>query len=284
MSDSDQRVHLQIVGAGPAGLSAALAARALGAEVVVYEKRHDVGARFHGDFQGLENWSQGRDVLAELEQHGIGADFVHTPVYESYLLVNDGCGTVATCLFRDFHRERHYLERTVEFFREHAGLRWRTARRFGGSGNYGRVQGAAIGARLYAGEAAGFQDALFGFGLRYALISGHLAGRAHARGRPSDFGQAWRARLASFNAAGVANRWLYARLGDTGRRMILVRGVAGRDPRRVLNRLYRPARWKSAFARLIPSASLVEHERVSAECDCTWCRCQREHGSARVTG
>jgi flavin-dependent dehydrogenase len=132
--------------------------------------------------------------LAELEQHGIGADFVHTPVYESYLLVNDGCGTVATCLFRDFHRERHYLERTVEFFREHAGLRWRTARRFGGSGNYGRVQGAAIGARLYVGEAAGFQDALFGFGLRYALISGHLAGRAYARGHPSDFEQAWRGR------------------------------------------------------------------------------------------
>lgn len=45
-------------------------------------------------------------------------------------------------------------------------------------GNYDHVQQPIIGPRMYVGEAAGFQDALFGFGLRYALTSGHLAGRA----------------------------------------------------------------------------------------------------------
>ena len=53
---------VEMVGAGPAGLSAALAARASGADVVVYEKRSDVGQRFHGDFQGLENWTHEGDV------------------------------------------------------------------------------------------------------------------------------------------------------------------------------------------------------------------------------
>lgn len=71
---------LDVVGAGPAGLSAALAARQRGVEVTVYEKRPDVGLRFHGDFQGLENWTSRTDVLAELEASGIETNFAHTPI------------------------------------------------------------------------------------------------------------------------------------------------------------------------------------------------------------
>jgi flavin-dependent dehydrogenase len=373
---------VHIVGAGPAGLSAALAARGCGAVVVVHEKHRDVGARFHGDFQGLENWSRDEDVLAELGRQGIAADFDHTPVYEivcfdsagvahrlsstcpifylvrrgpesgsldhglktqaaeagvtirfddrlehlegpgviaegphradviaagyvfetemasgcyavlsdrlapsgySYLLVDGGRGTVAACLFRDFHQERLYVERTVEFFRDHAGLRWHRARRFGGTGNFGRVGTTTGGPRLYAGEAAAFQDALFGFGLRYALVSGHFAGRAAARGRSDEF-TVGQARLATLSAAGLANRWLYDRLGEVGRRLVLAHVVAGRDPRRVLGRLYRPALWKSALAQVIPGPAPLPPEGASPDCNCTWCRCRRERAPAEVTG
>jgi flavin-dependent dehydrogenase len=41
--------------AGPAGLAAALTLARAGVLTVVHEIRHDVGARFHGDFQGIEN-------------------------------------------------------------------------------------------------------------------------------------------------------------------------------------------------------------------------------------
>lgn len=374
---------VHIVGAGPAGLSAALAARGCGAEVVVHEMRHDVGGRFHGDFQGLENWTRDEDVLAELAQQGIAADFEHTPVREivcfdasgaaqrlsstrpifylvrrgpergsldhglkmqaaaasvtirfddrlehlegpgviaggphradviaagyifetdmangcyaaisdrlapsgySYLLVEGGRGTVAACLFGDFHQERLYVERTVAFFRDSAGLRWVRAQRFGGTGNFGQVRAATRGPHLYAGEAAAFQDALFGFGLRYALVSGHLAGRAVARGRPEEFGPEWQARLAALNSAGLANRWLYRRLGEPGRQLILAHLVARRDSRRVLGRLYRPARWKRALARLILARPSLPPERSSPDCDCTWCRCQRERPLAEAAG
>lgn len=362
---------LEIVGAGPSGLSAALAARACGAMVTVHEKRADVGARFHGDFQGLENWTSSTDVLAELEHIGIRTDFGHTPVYEivcfdpngaahslqsptpifylvrrgreagtldqalkkqaleagvtlqfgkrrrqitnggvvaegphradviaagyvfetdmangcyaavsdrlapagySYLLIDQGRGTVATCLFDRFHDERQYLAATVDFFEREVGLRWRNARRFGGSGNYQSVQNAVVGERCYVGEAAGFQDALFGFGLRYALISGHLAGRAGGAGEAYDRG--WRARLQGLNAASVCNRRLYRRLGDRGRRWLLEQAVAGRDPRQVLQRIYAPARWKSAIAGWRSGRPLLR-ERARSDCDCTWCRCRK---------
>ena len=63
-------------------MSAALAARARGATVTVYEARSDADARFHGDFQGLENWTSETDVIAKLANLGIRADFSYTPVHK----------------------------------------------------------------------------------------------------------------------------------------------------------------------------------------------------------
>ncbi len=373
---------LDIVGAGPSGLSAALAARALGVEVTVYEKRADAGARFHGDFQGLENWTSRIDVLAELEAIGIQTNFAHTPIYEvvclsvdgsahtvratepifyllrrgsepgtldhalkaqaleagiqirfgerqrqiidagvvaegphradviaagfvfdtdmangcyatvsdrlapggySYLLVDRGRGTVATCMFRGFHDERQHLDATVEFFQRAVGLRWQAAHRFGGSGNYQCVRTTRIGTHCHVGESAGFQDALFGFGLRYALTSGHLAGRSLAEG--NDFDQAWRTRLAGLNSTSLFNRWLYERLGDWGRRAFLKHAMAGRDPRRMLGRIYAPTRWKTRAAARLPDTPTTRRPHPRADCDCTWCRCYRDgcaaaHGGA----
>ncbi len=365
---------LEIVGAGPSGLSAALVASAQGAAVTVYEKRPEVGVRFHGDFQGLENWTSPTDVLAELENCGIQPSFEHTPVYEivcfdangiehhakasapifylvrrgaepgtvdqalktqaltagidirfnqrqrtlpgggivaegphradaiaagyvfetdmadgcyvavakrlapsgySYLLIHQGRGTVATCLFEDFHRERHYLEETVAFFKDKVGLHWQTAKPFGGSGNFDRVRHAAIGNRLYCGEAAGFQDALFGFGLRYAFLSGHMAGRA--KGSASVYEQAWQSRLSALNSSSLFNRWFYTRLGDRGRNFVIRNSVARGDPRHMLSRIYAPAWWKSLSARWLPGPGKLTNKHLHEGCDCTWCRCHREN-------
>ncbi len=365
--------RVEIVGAGPAGLSAALAAHAQGAAVQVYEKRPDIGARFHGDFQGLENWTSNTDVLAELEQLGIRTSFTHIPVYEivifdsmgqpytaraadpllylvrrgstpgtldraleiqardagitihlserrrrikdggvvaegphradviasgyvfetdmadacygaisdqlapqgySYLLVSQGRGTVATCLFDEFHDERRFLENTVNFFQQAAGLRWQSAKRFGGSGNYHDVKTAVNRNRLYVGESAGFQDALFGFGLRYALISGYLAGSTY--GSAKAYEGAWRTRLSGLNTASIFNRWFYSKLGDQGRRVILQRVLRSRDARQLLHDIYRPTVWKTLVARCLPTQKFPRTVKPPDGCDCTWCRCYRD--------
>ena len=333
---------IEISGAGPAGLTAALAAVAAGRRARVYERRADVGARFHGDFQGLENWTVTTDVLEELAGLGVAVDFEHLPVHEvvvfdprarprsfrsqrplyylvrrgsqpgsldhalklqaqtagvelrfghtapsplrtgivtvgprradaiaagylfetdmadgayaavsdrlapkgyAYLLVWNGRGTVATCMFEGFAHAWRYVARTVAFFEEHVGLRMRAPRRFGGTGNFFIPRSVRRGEVLYAGEAAGMQDPLFGFGIRYAMVSGAQAGRALALGRPEHYERQWRRRLRPAHETGVVQRWIYERLGDRGYQAVMARYPQGRDVRDWLHRAYRP-RWR----------------------------------------
>lgn len=56
----------------------------------VYERRAENGARFHGDFQELEHWSQQLDVLEELRSFGLDLTFEHTPFRECVFFDPDG--------------------------------------------------------------------------------------------------------------------------------------------------------------------------------------------------
>lgn len=69
----------RVLGAGPAGLAAAIVLARAGHTVEVFERREDCGARFGGDLQGLESFSDGTSVLDELRQVGIDTDFLHKP-------------------------------------------------------------------------------------------------------------------------------------------------------------------------------------------------------------
>ncbi len=62
--------EIHILGAGLSGLAAATLLARSGKEVHVHELRKDSGARFDGDFQGIENWTGDTDFFDELEEWG----------------------------------------------------------------------------------------------------------------------------------------------------------------------------------------------------------------------
>ena len=72
---------VKILGAGPAGLAAAITLARHGRAVQVFERKRDCGARFLGDLQGLENWSETKDVVAEFRNFGLVINFDCDPVH-----------------------------------------------------------------------------------------------------------------------------------------------------------------------------------------------------------
>ncbi len=268
---------IEIVGAGPAGLVAAITLQKAGFQAKVYEAHKDVGLRFHGDFQGIENWSQQEDVIDQLQKMGITVNFRCAPFYGgkvygpnrecvevraemplfylvqrgpaedsidqglkaqalaagveivfnrrieklegraitatgpkgadaiargmifetdlpdqtiailddrmapggyAYLLVHQGLATMATCLFREYGLEKECFERMQDAFHSMLSFKMENAREFGGFGNFFLRGGEEHGQHLYVGESAGFQDFLWGFGMRYAMTSGYLSAQS----------------------------------------------------------------------------------------------------------
>lgn len=370
------RAHT-VIGAGPAGLAAAITFAAGGQSVRVLERHTSVGHRFHGDMQGLENWSDERDVLERIRSLGIGTSFAYrgfdeVTFYDSrlrgvtartsrplfylvrrgpgadtldgallrqardagvdvrfgqaarsagpgtvvatgprtahaiaagfvfetelpdqahaivrpglapggygYLLVWDGRATVATCMFRDLKGWRSARDATVAAFgRLVPGLRLHDPRPFGGYGAvFAPTRYTDAHDRLYAGEAAGLQDAEWGFGMLTALQSGVLAARCRLGG--TSYAAEAHAQFDRRRAAGLANRAVF----DTLPRWVddaVLRLDGGRaDLASRMRRHWAPSHVKSGLAprvvrRYSRSAELPGHDCSDASCLCLLCAC-----------
>jgi len=193
----------------------------------------------------------------------------------AYLLIRRGRGVIATCLFDDFHNENYYLAQTLEFFNSTVGFTMRHQRRFGGVGNFSVPDTARKGKLLYVGESVGFQDAFAGFGMRYALLSGHLAARALLAGKPQSYDSLWRQRFGAQLRASVVNRYLYAKLGSSVRRVLAERIAGLSGVRSHLKRHYAMSLIK---AMIYPFAAHAHVRQTLTSCDepgcsCTWCKC-----------
>lgn len=363
---------IQIAGAGPAGLAAAITLARAGRRVIVHEVQREVGYRFQNDLQGLENWTTERDVLDELREmelttafaqracregiafdawgeaypmrsdapifymveRGPGPGSLDTALFEqarglgvevrfgsrleqlegpgilavgpkaadaiavgyhfetdmddgfwvicdetlapqgyAYLLVMNGHGTVKSCLFSGFKQEGMYVARTVDAFRRCVGLKMRNERPHGGVGNFRIPLSAWSGRHPVAGEQAGFQDMLWGFGMRLAMRSGVLAAQSLLDG--GDYEARWRWELGPWLRASLVSRALYGSLGNRSYRWAL-RYQVGHDAREVLRRLYRPSlikRLLMPWARARYRSRRRDASCNHIDCTCIWCRC-----------
>ncbi len=304
---------IEIAGAGPAGLAAAITLARAGRPVVVHEKQREVGHRFGRDFQGLENWSAEQDVLSQLNEWGLSTEFTSLPCYDgivfdpnnnahkihsndplfyivergpnpgsldnallnqalklgvevrfnsqlrhiagsgilaagpkaadaiavgyhfetemddgywaicndrlapqgyAYLLVMNGRGTVKSCMFSDFKHEKIYVQRTVDAFQNLVGLDMKNPQAHGGTGNFYIPQSAYNGPLPQVGEQAGFQDTLWGFGMRLAISSGILAARSLLTG--DNYDTLWQRDLKPQMQTSVVNRVLFSMMSNRG--------------------------------------------------------------------
>lgn len=269
--------NIKILGAGLSGLTAAINLAKKGYKVSIYEKNKDVGMRFHGDLQGLENWSEKKDILEELKEMNVEINFDCDPFFKtifangsrdkeisskkplfylvkrgssfktfdyglkeqalklgvniyfektlspdeadivatgsvfeevpgivkgiifktntkdvaimacnnelafkgySYLLITKGYGCMCTVVFGELDKVTECFEKTKEFFVKKFNLDIQSPKSVSGVGSFSLENTFKKGNVLYVGEAAGLQDFLWGFGMRYAVTSGYLAAQS----------------------------------------------------------------------------------------------------------
>jgi flavin-dependent dehydrogenase len=311
---------LTILGAGLSGLTSAINLARGGYDVDVYEKNKDVGTRFRGDLQGLENWSARKDILEKLREMNIEVDFdcdpfsrvtltnrsrtkeivfqrplfylvkrgsfsgtidhglktqalelginIHFeetrspnevdivatgPILEevpavvkgivfktdvkdaaivlcndefafkgySYLLITKGYGCLCTVVTVDeLYRVNRCFEKTKAFFARRIGLNMQSPKEVGGVGSFSPKSVYKKGTTLYVGEAAGLQDLLWGFGMRFAVTSGYLAAQSIINNE--DYEQIAKKHFENKLKASLVNRYLWEEVASKNDYSLLI--------------------------------------------------------------
>lgn len=128
----------------------------------------------------------------------------------SYLLVAEGYGCLCTVVFHQLNRLNSCFERTIEVARRLAPLNLDDARPVGGIGSFSLGHPVQLGATRLVGEAAGFQDLLWGFGIRTAVTSGNLAAQSLLTG--SDYPKTIHDTFSAYLKASIVNRFLWEKV------------------------------------------------------------------------
>ncbi len=191
----------------------------------------------------------------------------------AYLLVINGRGTVKSCMFSDFKNEKLYVKRTVEAFEKRVGLKMQDPKPHGGYGNFRLPESAYSGRHPLVGEHAGFQDALWGFGMRLAIYSGILAAESLLCGK--DYDRLWKKELKAQIETSIVNRALYDLIDNRFYDYFLALVASRKDLHASMRKQYGPS-WMKRL--LYPWASRHYESRrkdVSCnhvDCNCIWCR------------
>lgn len=359
---------VRIAGAGPSGLAAAIALARAGLTVEVHEARKDVGARFIGDLQVIENHSAAEQVPDLLRRIGIETDFYFRPAtsatfYDargrktdvrsrspysyfvrrgpidvsldrgllrqaqrlgvavrfqsrldpagadivatgpatpdglakemtfetnasevidvyfdhrrspggySYLFILDGVATFGCAIVADFKHIDTYFEHSLAAARALHPIDMSRRQRTGYSYmNFHIKETATLNGARYVGEAGGFQDYLFGLGIRYALTTGHLAARSIIEER--DFDALWKAEFPRKAETSLANRFLYEGAGNVGLGAFIRLASLVPDFHSYLRWWHRPTWWRSAIA-LVARRAWKSNGRCLHKPGVHWCR------------
>ena len=131
----------------------------------------------------------------------------------SYLIIIDGIGLICTCLWRKQRGTDRFLNETIAWYQKHyPDIDMVPIKRVGGKGDFTINKNYFQDGRYYVGESGGLQDFMWGFGMRMAVWSGHLAAQ-DVLGN-CDYETEVRKQLMPYVKTSVANRFLMNRVGD----------------------------------------------------------------------
>ena len=131
----------------------------------------------------------------------------------SYLIIIDGVGLICTCLWRKQKGSDRFLNETIAWYQDkYPQIDMEPIKRVGGKGDFTINKNYFQDGRYYVGESGGLQDFMWGFGMRMAVWSGHLAAEDILGN--CNYEKEVRKQLMPYVKTSVANRFLMNRVGD----------------------------------------------------------------------
>ena len=168
----------------------------------------------------------------------------------SYLFILDGIATFGCAIVADFKKIDEYFGHSIAAAQRLHRFTIPSETRTGYSYmNFHLKQRATRGDARYVGEAAGFQDYLFGLGIRYALTSGWLAARSILENRSYD--ELWQRELGPKQETSLVNRFLYEAGGNAGLSMFVKQASRAKDFNDYLSGWHSRTWWKSLLSPLV---------------------------------
>ncbi|MDE1824762.1 MAG: NAD(P)/FAD-dependent oxidoreductase [Candidatus Micrarchaeota archaeon] len=307
------RTSYKILGAGPAGLTAAINLRKKGYNVTVYEKNEGCGGRINGNLQGIENWSSPKTMGQRLDSMNINPSFLLKPFYSttfmntersveanskkpwfylikrgaaqdsldqglrrqaercgveikfstsatakdvdivatgpragqlyaiektaifetnlndmalvlmgnqfahrglSYLLVSDGYASLGSVNFGKFGDLEQCFNNTLKKFEQILGIKIKDYKVAGGVAGFSPSPTLVENGKFYIGEAAGLQDAGFGFGVSMSMESGYILSQVVDKPAPEEsYQNAIKKRFGNHIKSSVVIRYLLDKMG-----------------------------------------------------------------------
>ena len=182
----------------------------------------------------------GYTFKTDLDDMAVGIfDDTLAPKGYAYLLVNKRKATLATVLFKDFKNQKNYLDKTISKFKKILNLKMKKKKKFAGYGNWYTKNTTMKKDKLYVGEAAGFQDALWGFGMKYAFISGYLAAKSITENK--NYNYLWKKELLGKLKTSLSNRFLYELMDNKRYNFIISKMAVKKDIAAFLRKNYNPS-------------------------------------------
>lgn len=164
----------------------------------------------------------------------LGTDF--SPKGYAYMIILNGNATIATAYKKMKNVKKDPLQQTMKFF-QNKGFEIPSVDVFGSRGSFTIPMGKKFKRPYQIGEAGGFQDYLFGFGMRLAMASG-LAAAKRLAGENDDAKRILRTLNRKCKISFV-NRILYERLTDQQMSKIVKSFSNSNQPLAILTRAYK---------------------------------------------
>jgi len=175
----------------------------------------------------------------------------------TYLFVINKKGTLGTAVMKKKSEIDSLTAKSVDRFQEIGKFEMKNQKEVVSCVSFYLPKTAKLNNALRIGETAGFQDNLFGIGIRIAVTSGYLAAKSIIEN--VDYDELWKKNIAAKMKMSMVNRFFYELCGNIGY-SLFNKTAKNKDLREFGYKLYKPDCFRNSIFPLIKISRNIKNK------------------------